>query len=76
METAMFILTVIGTIATVISTFSAIRAKNEAKIILKEIKDERNRNVDNYGRIKVDNTGVNTGIISGVNTGEVHGNVK
>lgn len=39
------ILTAIGTVATVISTVIAIRAKNEAQDILKQIKEEHSRNV-------------------------------
>jgi hypothetical protein len=39
------ILTAIGTVATVISTVIAIRAKNEAQDILKQIKEEHSLNV-------------------------------
>ena len=40
-------LTAIGTIATVISTVVAVKAKNEAKDILKQIKEEQSRNIQN-----------------------------
>ena len=76
MEKIMLILTIIGTAATVISTVLAIRAKNEAQSILKEVTNMRNRNVTNSGKIEVNNAGVNSGIISGVNTGEVNSSAK
>lgn len=47
------ILTAIGTVATVISTVIAVRAKNEAKDILKQIKEEHSRNIKNKGNVKV-----------------------
>lgn len=75
MDNIMLILTIIGTCATVISTVLAIRAKNEAREILKEIKEEKNRNINNKGKIDIKNTGTNSGIISGINAGEV-GNGK
>ena len=40
MDKIMLVLTAIGTCATVISTVLAINAKNEAKEILKEMKEE------------------------------------
>lgn len=42
-----FILTAIGTAATIVSTVVAVRTKNEAKAILKQIKEERSRNIGN-----------------------------
>ena len=57
------ILTAIGTVATVISTVIAVRAKNEAKDILK---------LKNKGNVKVKNSGNNSGIMSGINSGEIH----
>lgn len=53
MDNIMLILTIIGTCATVISTVLAIRAKNEAREILKEIKEEKNRNINNIIRKKL-----------------------
>lgn len=53
------ILTAIGTVATVISTVIAIRAKNEAQDILKQIKEEHSRNVRNKGNVNVENNGSN-----------------
>lgn len=76
MEMIMLILTVIGTFATVISTVIAVRAKNEAHRTLNEIKEEKNRNMTNYGSVEISNSGKNSGVISGINTGEVSGNVK
>lgn len=73
METMMFILTVISTIATIISTYVAVRAKNEVKEIAKEIK---NHHVSNSGKIGIKNSGHNNGIISGINTGEVISNAN
>ena len=66
------ILTAIGTVATVISTVIAIRAKNEAQDILKQIKEEHSRNVRNKGNVNVENNGSNSGIMSGINSGEIH----
>lgn len=66
------ILTTIGTIATIISTIVAIRAKNEANRILHQIKKEKNRNVANSGEVTVANNGNNLGIINGINSGEIH----
>ena len=63
MDSIMLILTVIGTCATVVSTVLAIRAKNEARDILKEIKEEKNRNINNKGKIDIKNTGTNSGIM-------------
>ena len=60
------ILTAIGTVATVISTVIAIRAKNEAQDILKQIKEEHSRNVRNKGNVNVENNGSNSGIMSGI----------
>lgn len=66
------VLNAIGTFATVISTVVAVRAKNETKDILKQIKEEHSRNIMNKGNIKVENSGKNSGIISGINSGEIH----
>ena len=66
------ILNAIGTFATVISTVVAVRAKNETKDILKQIKEEHSRNIMNKGNIKVENSGKNSGIISGINSREIH----
>lgn len=72
----MLVLTLIGTIATIISTIIAVRAKNDAKSILVEVQNEKTSNAKNTGNIEVDNSGINTGIISGINTGEVRKNAK
>lgn len=70
MEYVMCILTTIGTVATIISTVIAVKAKNEAKSILDE-----SRNVSNSGKTTVSNSGSNSGTMAGQNSGEVH-NVK
>ena len=61
------IATIIG--ATIISTVIAVRAKEEAKSILKQIKEG---NIKNSGKIEVKNNGQNTGIINGINSGDIH----
>ena len=66
------ILTAIGTVATVISMIATIKAKNEAKKILKQIKEEKSCNITNSGSINATNNGNNSGIISGINSGEMH----
>lgn len=71
METIMLVLTIIGTLATVISTFYAIKAKNEAKEILEQIKEENSRNIKNKGKVEIKNSGSNSGVISGINSGEI-----
>ena len=65
------ILTAIGTAATVVSTTVAVCAKNEAKKILKQIKEEKSRNVTSNGDVEVTNNGNNSGVISGINSGEI-----
>lgn len=67
------ILTGIGTIATVISTVAAVRAKNEARDILKQIKEEQSRNIENSGNIRIKNNGINKGIMNAL-IQERHGN--
>ena len=65
------ILTAIGTAATVVSTIVAVRAKNEAKKILKQIKEEKSRNVTSNGDVEVTNNGNNSGVICGISSGEI-----
>ena len=64
-------LTAIGTAATVVSTIVAVCAKNEAQKILKQIKEEKSRNVTSNGDVEVTNNGNNSGVISGINSGEI-----
>lgn len=66
------IFSILGAIATIISMCIAIKSKNEAKHILNEMKNEQNKNVQNYGSITQKNTGNNSGIISGINAGEIN----
>ena len=44
---------------------------NEAKKILKQIKEEKSRNVTSNGDVEVTNNGNNSGVISGINSGEI-----
>lgn len=76
MDSIMMILTVIGTCAIVMSTILAIKAKNEAQEILKEVREEKNRIINNKGKIDIKNTGSNSGIISGINAGEMSNGKK
>lgn len=69
MEIANLILTIISTIAAVVSAIAAISAKNEVKELKNQITG--NGNVQNSGKISVNNKGNSQGIISGVNTGEI-----
>ncbi len=66
------LLNVTATVATVISTVIAVRSKNEAKKILKQIREEKSHNIKNSGEVHVSNSGNNSGIISGINSGEIH----
>lgn len=66
------ILTAIGTAATIISTIIAVLSKNEAKRILKQIKEENSRNINNSGNVSVSNNGNNSGFISGINSGDIN----
>ena len=43
----------------------------EAKKILKQIKEEKSRNVTSNGDVDVTNNGNNSGVISGINSGEI-----
>lgn len=66
------IFTAIGAVATVISTIIAVRAKNESKKILEQIKEEHSRNIENSGKVNVSNSGNNSGIINAINSGDIH----
>ena len=66
------IFTAIGTVATVISTIIAVRAKNESKRILEQIKEEHSRNIENKGNMRVSNSGNNSGILIGNTSGDIH----
>lgn len=66
------IFTAIGAVATVISTIIAVKAKNESKKILEQIKEEQSRNIKNRGNVRVSNSGNNSGIISGINSGDIN----
>ncbi len=68
MEIATFILTVISTIAGVLSAIAAFGAKNEVK---KMNIGKGSSNAQITGNVNVKNKGDNSGIISGVNTGEI-----
>lgn len=68
MEIANLILTTISTLAAVVSAIAAISAKNEVKELKNQITG--NGNVQNSGKISVNNKGTNQGIMLGVNTDE------
>ena len=72
MDEILFVFSLIGTIATVISTVIAVKARNEAKNILQQIKEVSSRNIDSSGIIELKNTGNNSGVISAINTGDIH----
>ena len=69
MEIASFILTAISTITAVISVIIAVSAKDEVKELKNKIIG--NGNVQNPGKININNKGDNQGIIAGVNTSEI-----
>lgn len=69
MEIASFVLATISTIAAVVSAIIAVSAKKEMEVLKNQITG--NDNVQNSGKISVNNKGNNQGIISGVNTGEI-----
>ena len=66
------IFTAIGAVATVISTIIAVKAKNESKRILEQIKEEHSRNIKNKGEVRVSNSGNNSGLLIGNNSGDIH----
>lgn len=68
MELATFILSVISTIAAVLSAIAAFGAKNEIKRL--NI-GKGNSNAQIMGNVNIKNKGDNSGVISGVNTGEI-----
>lgn len=66
------IFTALGAVATVISTVVAVRAKNESKKILEQIREEYSRNIENKGNVQVSNSGDNSGILAGNNSGDIY----
>lgn len=76
MDYLMLILTAIGTTATVVSAVITVKAKNEAKDILKQIKEEKSRNIRNSGDVRVTNSGNNSGVLSGINSGDIQNDKK
>lgn len=79
METAMFVITLLGTIATVFSCVITIKAKNESKSILKNIQDVNNGiqySGSNSGNSNISNTGNNEGVMAGAIVGEVNNDKK
>ena len=69
MEIANLVLTIISTIAAVVSAGAALSVNSQVKILNNKISG--NRNIQNSGKISVKNQGDNQGIISGVNAGEI-----
>lgn len=70
MEIASLILSVISTLAAIISAVEAIGAKNEVEKLKNIIRG--NDNVQVSGNVEIKNDGNNRGIISGVNSGEIN----
>lgn len=77
METVMLVISIVSMIATVISTIIAIKAKNEAKVILTEIKsgdiksNNQRHNIKNKGKIDINNSGNNEGVMAGIVSGGI-----
>lgn len=69
MESASLILSFISTIAAVVSAVVAVSAKHDVKELKSHING--NHNLQNSGRIDINNMGENHGVVSGVNTGEI-----
>ncbi len=69
MEIASLVLTIISTIAAVVSAGEALSVNSQVKKLNNKISG--NRNIQNSGKISVKNQGDNQGIISGVNAGEI-----
>ncbi|MBY0118353.1 hypothetical protein [Paenibacillus xylanexedens] len=82
METVTLAIGLISMVATVVSTVIAIKAKNEAKIILNEVKNiemnskSRNHDIKNKGKINIKNEGDNDGVMAGIVTGGIDKGVK
>lgn len=83
MDVALFIISFISMIATVVSTVIAVKVKNESKEMLKTIhyinlgtQSIQNNNVKNKGEIDIKNSGKNEGIIAGILTGVITNNAK
>lgn len=78
MNTAMLVVSVISTIATIISCVIAVRAKNEVQRIVLSINsgNAREANVNNKGNFRLNNSGENYGVMGGVITGGVTNSVK
>ncbi|SDF03600.1 hypothetical protein SAMN04488542_10525 [Fontibacillus panacisegetis] len=77
MDITMLIISIASMIATIISTIFAIKAKNEARLILTQIKnteinsDLQKHDIKNSGKIDVENSGKNNGIMAGIVTGGI-----
>ena len=59
------ILTTIEAIVVAISTVVAVSAMNETKKILKQMKEEKCRDIFHNGQVNIANSGNNSGVISG-----------
>lgn len=69
MDIANLVLSLISTVAAVVSAYAAISAKHEVTRLKNQISG--NDNTQNSGEIDVKNEGTNQGVISGVNTGDI-----
>jgi len=83
MDIAMFIVTLISMIATVVSSIIAVKAKNESKRILNQLQiinsgkqSFQSSILENSGDIEMENSGDNDGVIAGVVTGGINNNGK
>ncbi|MGA5691343.1 hypothetical protein [Cytobacillus pseudoceanisediminis] len=83
MEVAMFVITLVSMVATVISCIIAVKAKNESRNILATIQNIntgtqnlQNKSVKNKGRIDIKNSGENDGVMAGIVTGGISNNAK
>lgn len=83
MDVAMLVITLISMIATVVSCIIAVRAKNESKKILNTIQNIntgtqnlQNNSVKNKGKIDINNSGKNDGVMGGIVTGGISNNAK
>lgn len=70
MEIVCLVLSIVSTLAAVVSAVTAVCARNEVKKLHNSING--NDNVQLSGSVSVSNGGDNRGIISGVNSGEIN----
>lgn len=78
MDIIMLIISLIAMVATVVSCFITIKAKNEVKEIVNSInlykKDDSS--AQSKGGVKIKNSGTNSGVIGGVVSGGINKETK